>query len=60
MNCKKADTLPTVNFQINGDSYALENDFYILRTEGKCELGFVQGELPEQLGNSTVILGDLF
>lgn len=31
LNCRDADKLPTIYFEINGDSFAVENNYYIYR-----------------------------
>jgi len=54
--CTKVSSLPTVDFKINGNTYGVTAEDYVLNLSGTCYLGFEGGSF----GSIDWILGDCF
>jgi hypothetical protein len=63
-NCTMINSYPTLEFELDGDSYAIPPSFYILQ-EGVvgaliCTVGIDGTDLPTVLGKYAFVLGDTF
>ena len=56
-DCSNVESLPPVSFRLNGKTFTLSAEEYILKIEGQCTSGFMTLNVPDM---PLVILGDVF
>jgi cathepsin D len=59
VDCSKKSSMPNVDFKINGKTFTLTPDQYVLSVSGQCLSGFMGINLPAHL-DGMWILGDVF
>ena len=59
-DCKGLEDLPTITFTMDGQSYPLAPQDYVLQVQGQCLLGIQAMKVPEGRAFPYFILGDVF
>ncbi|XP_053103188.1 gastricsin-like [Hemicordylus capensis] len=61
VSCNNIESMPTISFVINGNSFPLTPSAYVLENNnGYCSIGIMPTYLPSQNGQPLWILGDVF